>query len=436
MTGVKGGLGPKAVRGGGYNRRAAGLMHLETPPERAPRWRDFRAAFGAAPLANGLVGFLFAASGPVAIVLSVGSRAGLDEATLASWLFGAFFLNAWLTLWFSWRWRQPLVFFWTIPGTVLVGPALAHLAFAEVVGAFLATGALMLLLGASGAVGRALALVPLPVVMGMVAGVFLRFALDLVYALRDDLAIAAPMVLAFVAASAWPALGRRLPPLLAALAAGVAGVALRGLEPGAAGGAVFAQPQLVVPRLSWSALVELVVPLAITVLVVQNGQGIAVLRAAGHAPPANAIAAACGAGSLVTAWVGTVSTCLTGPTNAILCSAGERHTHWTGAVVVAVLALAFGLAAPLLTRLMLVAPPAFVAALAGLAMLRVLQNAFGVSFRDRFTLGALVAFVVTAADVPVYGIGAPFWALVVGTATARLLERADFAAAPPEGPPR
>jgi benzoate membrane transport protein len=28
-----------------------------------------------------------------------------------------------------------LAFFWTIPGTVLVGPALGHLSFAEVIGA-------------------------------------------------------------------------------------------------------------------------------------------------------------------------------------------------------------------------------------------------------------------------------------------------------------
>jgi len=33
-----------------------------------------------------------------------------------------------------------------------------------------------------------------------------------------------------------------------------------------------------------------------------------------------------------------------------------------------------------------------IAALAGLAMLRVLQTAFTVSFRDRFALGALVTF--------------------------------------------
>jgi benzoate membrane transport protein len=80
--------------------------------------------------------------------------------------------------------------------------------------------------------------------------------------------------------------------------------------------------------------------------------------------------------------------------------------------------------------LLLATPKAFVAALAGLAMLRVLQTAFAISFKDRFTLGALVTFLVTVADVPVFNIGAAFWGLVLGFAASWLLERGDFRAAP------
>jgi benzoate membrane transport protein len=96
---------------------------------------------------------------------------------------------------------------------------------------------------------------------------------------------------------------------------------------------------------------------------------------------------------------------------------------------VGVFALAFGLFAPVFTRLMLATPPAFIGALAGLAMLRVLQTAFNVSFRERFTLGALVTFLITVADVPIFSVGAPFWGLVIGYAVSRLLERKDFSGA-------
>jgi benzoate membrane transport protein len=186
------------------------------------------------------------------------------------------------------------------------------------------------------------------------------------------------------------------------------------------------------PAWSWPALIELVLPLMITVLVVQNGQGIAVLKAAGHEPPINGVTVMCGVGSLLGAVVGAVSTCLAGPTNAIVASGGERSRHYAAAMFTGLLAMIFGLFAPAFTRLMLHLPATYIAALAGLAMLRVLESAFKVAFTGgRFTFGALVALLVTVADLPVLGIGAAFWGLVAGLAVSWCLERDDFRADTP-----
>jgi benzoate membrane transport protein len=403
-------------------------MPFERPAQRPPSLRQFLADFGGVYAANGLIGFIFAASGPVAIILSVGIAGGLSQSDLASWLFGSFAINGVLSIAFCWYYRQPLVFFWTIPGAVLVGPALGHLSFAQVIGAFLAAGALMLVLGVSGWFKRVMQMLPMPIVMGMVAGVFMKFGVDLVLALRDDLALAAPMTLAFVVLTAVPALGRRLPPLIGAMIVGAVLIAAHGsFDPAGAAGDALVRPNLYAPEFSWQAMLELVVPLAVTVLVVQNGQGFAVLEAVGHKAPINAVTIGCGAWSMITAMVGSVSTCLTGPTNALISSSGERHRHYTAGVLVGVLAIAFGLFAPLFTRLLLASPKAFIATIAGLAMLRVLQTAFHVSFRERFTLGALVAFIVTVANVPIFNIGAPFWGLVFGYLVSRVMERGDFA---------
>ena len=174
-------------------------------------------------------------------------------------------------------------------------------------------------------------------------------------------------------------------------------------------------------------MVELVLPLAITVLVVQNGQGIAVLKAAGHEPPVGAVTVACGIGAVLSAGVGAISTCLTGPTNAIITAfggaspalhRGHVHRHAGDGLRVDVAGL-HATDAP--------SPKAFIMVLAGLAMLRVLQSAFKTAFGERFTLGALVAFLVTAADLGVFNIGAAFWGLVVGFAVSWCLERQDFA---------
>jgi len=403
------------------------FSHLERPTLAPPSGRQVWADFGPRYAANGFLGWMFAATAPVAVILSVGTHGGLSEAELASWIFGVFFVNGLITLLFCWLYRQPLAFFWTIPGTVLVGPALGHLSFAEVIGAYYATGLLMLVLGATGGFKRLMQAVPMPIVMGMVAGVFLRFGLDLVRALHADLAIAGPMVVAWLGLSLAPTWSRRLPPLIGALLVGALAIAALGrLDTAALGAVELARPVLMAPAWSAAAMVELVVPLAITVLVVQNGQGIAVLTSAGHDPPVDAITVACGVGALASAAVGSVSTCLTGPTNAILTSSGERDRQYTAGLVTGLLAVAFGLMAPVFTRLALAAPKAFIMTLAGLAMLRVLQTAFVTSFKSRFTLGALIAFLVTVADLGLLNIGAAFWGLVAGFAVSWGLERDDF----------
>lgn len=379
---------------------------------------------------NGLIGFIFAATGPVAIVLSVATSAHLSDAQIASWIFACFFINGALTLFMTWRYRQPLCFFWTIPGTVLAGQGLAHLSFAQVIGCYYASSLLILIVGATGLAKRALEWIPMPIVMGMVAGVFLRFGLDIVRALSGYPLLGWAMLIAFLALSANERIARMMPPILGALIVGaiVLVVAPRGAGE-ALTGLALAKPQFASVAFSWQAMVELVVPLAITVLVVQNAQGFAILQAAGHKPPANAVTIACGIGGALSAAVGGVGTCLTGPTNGIVTSSGERERHYAAALATGGLAIVFGLFSPTFTRLMLSTPKEFIMMLGGLAMLRVLQGAFVSSFRGAYAFGALTSLLVTIADIPLFGIGAAFWGLVAGAIVSRILEREHYAKA-------
>ena len=407
------------------------LSHLERPTERPPSLWQIFSDFGPLYASTGFIAWLFAVTGPVAIILAIGSNGNLSEGEIASWIFGVFFINGLITILFCWLYRQPLAFLWTIPGAVLVGPSLTHLSFQEVIGAYYVTGVLMLLLGTTGWVKRAMQLVPMPIIMGMVAGVFLRFGLGLVQAVRTDIAIAGPMVAVWLLLMFLPRLGRRIPPIIGALIIGALATTVLGRFDAAALGHIeLIKPVIQAPAWSVAAMIELVVPLAITVLVVQNGQGFAVLKAAGHAPPIDAVTVACGLGAIASAVVGGVSTCLTGPVNAIIVASGESKRQYTAGMFIGLLAILFGLLAPTFTRLLLNAPKSFVTVLAGLAMLRVLQAAFVTAFKDRFALGALIAFLVTVADISLLNVGAAFWGLLAGFAISSLLERGDFAAEP------
>ncbi|NDA94092.1 MAG: benzoate transporter, partial [Betaproteobacteria bacterium] len=257
-----------------------------------------------------------------------------------------------------------------------------------------------------------------------------RFGTDLIRHMQTDAWIAIPMVLVFVSLSVYRQVGRFVPPLIGAVVSGM--VLISAFEPPQIAYDQLhwlADPVFTTPVFSLRACLELVVPLSITVLVVQNGQGAAVLRAAGHDAPINTVASACGIWSMLTALVGSVSTCLTGPTNAILVSSGPKDSHYIGGITVGLLAMLFGLFSAGFTGLLMATPGAFIVVLGGLAMLKVLQTAFQSAFKTHFSFGALICFLVTVSGIEIASIGAAFWGLLAGYLASRLYEPTDFKAA-------
>jgi len=193
-----------------------------------PASRDIVASLDRHTVTNATVAFLYAITGPLAILLAVASKAGFTHDKVAAWIFGGYAIGGLLSILMSWMYRQPNGVAWSIPAAILIGPALDHLRFSEVVGASIAAGLFTAVLGITGWVRKIMTLCPLPVVMGMVCGVFLPFGLRIITGFEDDPWIALAIVVAFVASSAVPAIERVLPPVLAALAVGIVAVIITG----------------------------------------------------------------------------------------------------------------------------------------------------------------------------------------------------------------
>ena len=401
-------------------------MILETFERPVAGFRDFIRDVGGVYIGNAVVAFLFSCTGPVAIIISVGLNGGLSEAEIGTWIFSGCVVGGLITVLFCVAYRQPLSFAWTIPGSVLLGSALDHLSFAEVIGAYWVTGILIGVIGLSGGVRKALKIVPMPIVLAMVAGIFLQFGLDLVLAFEQELLLASAMVLTYIAVFLVPGLSALVPPVVMTLIVGVVVVLLTGSFEGGEVVRWFDWPILHAPVFTQQSLFELVIPLAVTVLVAQNAQGFAVLMNSGHKPPVNAMTTACGAGSLVSAVFGSVSTCVTGPANAVLVSGGEASRQYTAGIIFGILNIAFGVSAFAATWLILKLPPAFIAVVSGLALLPVLQKSFVTAFSGKFQLSSLITLLVTVSGINIWNIGAPFWGLVVGLIVALLMERTDF----------
>ena len=400
------------------------LLAIEKPTLPRPTLSEIKRDLGPQEIGNGLVALIFSASGPIAVILAAAAAGNLSPEQTSSWIFGAFLGNGLLTLWLTYLYRSPQAYFWTIPGTVIVGDSLTHLSFAEVIGAYLATGVLVFLLGWTGLIGRIMAVLPPTIVMAMVAGIFLRFGLDLINASIDDPLIALPMVIVFIALSINSKVASVAPPVAIAAVVGVLVAIISGrLAPGILDDGIISQPVFTTPEFSLAAMMELVVPLAITVVIVQNGQGVAVLTAAGHKPGVNLAAAASGLWSLPMALIGNITTCLTGPTNALIVAGQKADRHYTAAMVTAVGAILVGLFSPTFVGFMLAMPVSFIAALAGIAMLTPLKSAFIAGFSGAYSTGALVCFLVTVSEISIVGITAPFWGIVFGCLIGWLLDR-------------
>ncbi len=385
--------------------------------------RDITSNISRHHIANGVTAALYAMTGPLAILLTVATGGGLSTDQISSWIFACYGLSGLLSIGANLAFRQPLALVWTIPGALLLPAAFGHLSFSDILGAYWLTGALIVVLGSMGWVTQIMRAIPLPIVMGMVAGVFVPFGLKIVSAF-DILPWAAGVTIgAFVIVSRTAPLARYLPPVLAAMLPGALVLAWTGqLQVQDPVVFAIATPQLQWPTFSWQATVELVVPLAITVVAIQNAQGIAVLQAAGFTPPTGRLTVICGVTTGVFAMFGSVPNCLGGPATAILISSGNRDTAYISGALFGVLMMGFGVWSPAMTGIALALPIGFIGLVGGIALTPVLHGILHAAFSGPFRLGAVVSFLVTLSGMELWHIGAAFWGLVIGFITSWLLE--------------
>jgi benzoate membrane transport protein len=367
----------------------------------------------------------FSATGPVTIIMTAARDAGLSVHQTSSWLFAALGINGLLSVVISWKTRQPLLFLWTIPGTLFVAPVVTHYGFGAAIGTYLFCALVLIVLGVTNIVKILDRCVPMPVVMAMIAALFLKYVVDIVQASVGAPLVGTAMLGVFFTLTWLERRGKSpLPPIIGALLAGAAVLVCSGFSLSGEGhsGAWIATPLLTAPVFNFSAIAEMAVPMLITIIFVQNAQGIAVLRAAGYETSLRGVTIMSGMLTALTAPFGACPSVLAGPSNAILVSAGTRGQHYIGALLAGVMFLLIGLFASAYARLLASLPAAFVMILAGLALLRVLEKAFVAAFSSPIPLSALTVFVVVLSDVRFAGIGSAFWGVVAGCVVCYLVE--------------
>lgn len=377
-------------------------------------------------MSNGIVAWLFGITGPLLIVLSSASKGQLSQPELSSWVFSIYIIGGLLSIILSLYYKQPIAVAFSIPGAIIVGTALVNHSFQDVIGAYIVTGIIIFVLGVSGVISKIMSILPMPIMMGMVSGVLLPFGVNIITSIKDDYIINGAIFFTFLVFTFFSNNLKKFPPIIGAMI--VAGVLYSIFRPISLEGVTFsvANPQIYAPSFRFASIGEVVVPLLLTVIAIQNAQGIGVLKSMKFEPPVDAMTKWSGIGSIINSFLGAHSACIAGPMTGILANTNDKKTAYTGAVWMGILWVIFGLLSPLAVTLTAILPASLILLLGGLALLGVLKNTLELSFSSDFKMGALFSFMITVSEVEFLNIGAPFWGLVGGAIVSIVMEKDDI----------
>ena len=383
--------------------------------------RDLPRSLTLSAVISALVAVLVGYSGPLLIVVQAADAAHLDRAHLSSWIWaitlGCGVSALLLSLWY----RQPILVAWPTAGVALLVSSLPQYAYAEAIGAYLVASLALVILGFSGLFGRVMERIPKSIIAGMMGGVLLKFGIGLFKALGTAPLLVSLMIFTYL-------LLRRLKfraPSIGTLLIGLLVAALSRQLHFDHFALAMTTPIFTWPRFTLPAILGLSLPLFVLANASQNAPGLAVLRAFGYNTNVNGTIIVTGLVSLLTAPFGSHGLALAAITAAICVSPEaqpDASRRYAAGVAYGFWYILFGSFGATAIALFAGLPKELIGALAGLALTGAIITAFTNAMAEpNEREGALLAFLLTASDVTLLGIGAPFWGLIVGVAANYLL---------------
>ena len=387
--------------------------------------RDLPRSLTLSGVTAGFLMILINYTGPLLIVLQAATAASLSAEHTASWIWAVMVGNGLATIFMSLLYRMPLTSPYSTAGAALLVTSLINYPLAEAIGAYILCALGIMLLGMSGLFGRVMRLIPQPVVMAVLAGVLLRFGLGIFNAI-DDTPANPLIIVAMVGVYFWLRRVKFRAPSLGAMIIGIIIIATAG-QLNFTGQIVLTPtlPTITMPVFTLNAALSLALPLFALAISSQYAPGQAVLLGNGYDAPINGILTITGGFSAILALFGGHGNVLGALTAAIVVgpeSQPDPDKRYASAFASGVWHVALGLFGMTVFGLFSIFPGVFVSTIAGLSLSGIIANALGGAMdnpahRD----AAIVAFLCTAGDFALFGIGAPFWGLVAGVAVHTLM---------------
>lgn len=385
--------------------------------------KDFK--FNASNVTAFITASVFGISGAFILFANVAANANMTDQQAVSWIMSGTVLGAVVTIFLGLYYKQPIVILPSLPALLVMGPMFSKFELEEMVAGYLVAGIIIFLIGAFGIIGKIGRILPIPIIMGMIAGVFMSYGLKMVEGVGKQPLVGGLMIGAFLLAHI---LLKKVPPLLVALIVGIVSTFL--LIPFTINSTLFKiyLPVIIMPEFNPSIIMSVSIPLVLLVLA-DTLKGYGVLRANNYQTPLDKNTVVAGLVSVVASFFLSHPVSMAGPVTAIVGGkeAGPAKYRYVASVLNAVVMLMAGIMAGFVLPFIKSLPSDISHIIAGLAMLGLFTSSLEMAFGSRkYLKGAFTAFIVGLSGFSVWSIGAPVWAILFGIIVSIFTERQDF----------
>ncbi len=366
------------------------------------------------PIAAGFIAVLVGFTSAIAVLFQAASAIGASADQTSSLIAAVSFGAGITSLLFSYHYKKPLLMAFSTAGAAILGSGASHVSFNEIIGAFVVCGGLITLAGVTGWFERVLNRIPTALASGMLAGVLLRFGLDVFTAMKTQPALVLGMLTVYLVM-------KRASPrfaVIAVLGLGLAASSLMNMMHFEVFVLEVSTPVFTMPMFTLATIMGVAIPLFVVTMTSQNLTGIAVMRANGFNAPVSKIITGTGLATLLLAPFGAFGINYAAITAAIVMGP-EAHQdprkRYIGSVTAGVLYIVIAFFAATVASFFRALPSEFIMALAGIALFGTIASSIAVAVKEEASReAAVITFLVTASGTSLFGIGSAFWGLVAG----------------------
>jgi benzoate membrane transport protein len=359
----------------------------------------------------------------LSLPLTASEALKLSSGQTTSWILFFYCISGLASLVIAFYYRQPIIFTGNIFALIFIVSLGGEFNFSELMGAFIVTGAFVLLVSVLGITERLALLIPAPVIFGLLAGAIMPFVSNIFTALGDAPLIVGLTLVAYFLSGRF--FGSRVPAIFPALVFGLAAIFLTGQNGTPTASFNLFDLSFTRPEFSLTAILTITPILLVLIILQSNLPSIVFLDSQGYRPPGRVIDLTSSIGTILGSFIGPMALSISLPVTSLVAGqeAGPFQYRQLAVCIAAIGAILIGLLAGIAAFLPVILPAAFITTMAGLALVGVLSSALKKVAEGPLRLGPMFAFAIALSDISLLGFGPFFWALIIGTAVSLLLER-------------